>query len=168
MGADLYIKSVHDKAMAKYNPLFEKAVKKRDAALSQEEKQLLQKNVEKYYTLMNGKGYFRDSYNGTALFQYLYLDGDRSLSWWADVIPMLNRQGNLTPDKAMDFLNMIYAAELRLPTKEQLLANRCQVDDSGGVDSVEGWHKYIIEKRQKLIDFLSEAIVLNEDIDASL
>jgi hypothetical protein len=66
MGADLYIRAIHDPIVEKYQPLFDKAVRRRDALPSDSnEQEVAQQEVEKYYDLMYSEGYFRDSYNST-------------------------------------------------------------------------------------------------------
>lgn len=174
MGADLYINSIQEKMRAKYDPLFNKAVAKRNEYQKMGMTNLAeeaQKEVTKYYNLVNSEGYFRDSYNGTALFRYLYLTNeegkDDTLSWWRDITVLQNRKGEISGKNLEKFLMLVLAAELRLPTKEELIANHCQVDESGD-DSLEGWHKYLTEKREKLVDFISQAIEMNEPIYASL
>ncbi len=174
MGADLYINSIQEKLRAKYDPLFNKAVAKRDELKRQgktQEAEEAQKEVTKYYDLVNSEGYFRDSYNGTALMRYLYLTNEEgqedSLSWWRDITTLQNGKSEITGKNLEKFLIMVLAADLRLPTKEELIANRCQVDETGE-NSVEGWHKYLIEKRERLVNFISQAIEMNEPIFASL
>mgnify|MGYP003332929862 CR=1 FL=1 len=174
MGADLYISSISEKCTAKYEPLFNSAVQQRNYFQNrgnQVEAEKAQKEVTKYYNLMNSEGYFRDSYNGTALMRYLFLTNEEgqldTLSWWRDITVLQDRKGNISGKNLEKFLTIILAAELRLPTKEELIANHCQVDESGD-DSVEGWHKYLTEKRSKLIDMICQAIEMNEPISASL
>jgi hypothetical protein len=174
MGADLYIKSIQKETNAKYKPFFNLAVTNRNfyqklgmTNLAEE----AQKEVSKYYDLMYSEGYFRDSYNGSALFQYLYLTNpegkDETLSWWRDVIPLTNNKNEIKGKNLEKFLTIILAAELRLPTKEQLIANKCKVDESGE-DSIEGWHKFLQDKHQRLIELISQAIEMDEPIYASL
>lgn len=174
MGADLYIKSVSEKMRAKYDPMFYAAVEKRNNLQRmgrKAEADEVQKEVTKYYDLANSEGYFRDSYNGTALFQYLYLTDESgkedTLSWWQDITPLQDKRGNIPVKNLEKFLTIILAAELRLPTKEKLIENRCQVDETGE-DSLEGWHKFLKEKHQKLIDMICQAIEMEEEIYASL
>lgn len=174
MGADLYIKSISNKMQAKYDPLFWAAVEKRNDLQKmgfKAEAEKAQKEVTKYSDLMSSEGYFRDSYNGTALFAYLYLTDENgkedTLSWWRDITPLKDRNGNIPVKNLEKFLTIILAAELRLPTKEELIENRCQVDETGE-DSLEGWHKFLKEKHQKLIDMICQAIEMQEEIYASL
>ena len=56
---------------------------------------------EDCYEKMYERGYFRDSYNDSALL------GKFDLSWWDDVTPMLNDKSELTPEKACSFLAML-------------------------------------------------------------
>ena len=167
MGADLYINKIYQENLEKYEPLFNEAVKKRNAiAENSPAHDVAQKEVTKYYDLMYSKGYFRDSYNGSALFRYLILDNAR-LSWWKDIVPLQNDNGEIQGEKLMEFLTIILASDFVLPTREQLRENHCQVDDIGP-NSLEGWHQYLIEKRERLIDFICLAIESKLSIDASL
>ena len=175
MGADLYIRSITNKLKEKYEPLLNEAVAKRNyyqkMGMMQNLAEEAQEEVTKYYNLMNSEGYFRDSYNGTGLLQYLYLTNEEgkedTLSWWRDVVPLQNKKGEIKGRNLKKFLTILLAAELRLPTREKLIANRCQVSDSGA-DSLEGWHKFFQDKHSRLIDMVSQAIEMREPIYASL
>ena len=116
MGADLYIYEKYEQNKNKYESLFNAAVKTRDANTDASKTEALQAEVSKYYDLMYSVGYFRDSYNGTALLRYLDM-GD---------------------------------------------------DDPASNNSVAGWHDYLTKKREKLINFICEAIESGEPISASL
>lgn len=119
-----------------------------------------QRAVSKAYdNLCGDDGYFRDSYNGTSVLNSL------GLSWWQDVIPMLNKNNELTPDKAKDLINMIKTAKLKKITKESLKANHCKVENETDVFE---WKKYYNNKKRRLIKFLSSAIELNEPVYCSL
>lgn len=167
MGADLYINEVYRKTEAKYSPLFNDAVKKRNNAKNEIEKAKFQKEVDTCYNLMQGEGYFRDSYNSTSILNRLEISEGDGLSWWRDITPLQDKQGNIKNEKLIDFLNLVLAADLRLPTRQDLLNDHAQVDEQGE-NSVEGWHLYYLEKRQKLIDFIVLAIETDQLIYASL
>ena len=166
MGADLYINPIYNENHAKYQPLWEKALASRKTAevkFGRDSKhyEKAQARVIEISNKQSEVGYFRDSYNGTAVMATL------GLSWWRDVIPMLNKKSQLVPTKAKKLRQMILDAEQHLPTKEELIKNHCQVDEEGD-ESVEGWHEYYKEKRQRLLDFLDLAIKNKLPIDCSL
>ena len=170
MGADLYITKISRKCREKYDPLFNAACKERDKYTKYGMKNLAEKaqeEVTKYYNLSNSEGYFRDSYNGTALLQYLNLDDNGGLSWWQDIVPLQNKNGDIVGENLDKFYQIILAADLVLPTKEQLIENNCTVEGTGE-NSVKGWHQYLIGKRDKLLNFIALAIEMNEPIHASL
>lgn len=162
MGADLYIKAVHDPIVKKYQSLFDKAVRQRDALpKDSQEHDRAQQEVEKYYDLMYSEGYFRDSYNSTNVLWTL------GLSWWRDVVPLLNEQRELTGDNLRWFRDRVAAGSQCLPTKEKLRERGVQVDDTGE-NSLEACHQYFIEKRAELLRFLDMAIELQTGIRCSL
>lgn len=106
-------------------------------------------------------GYFRDSYNSTSVLRTL------SLSWWKDVIPLLDDEGLLQPEQIKQFKEMILGQEQRLPDREMLESWHAHVED-GTEHAVEHWHTYYREKRERLLAFLNRALELNEPIDCSL
>jgi len=164
MGADLYIKSLQEVCQEKNRPLFDKWVKKRDALgadVPEDVREAAQKKVTYYYDKMYEKGYFRDSYNSTSVLWTL------GLSWWTDVTEMLDDEGNLTPEKAVELVTMIESKKQKLPTKRELLDGHATVSDEGE-DSVASWHKFYKEKKERLIQFLAQAIELGEPIHCSL
>ncbi|MHA2022796.1 MAG: hypothetical protein ACTSWQ_03955 [Candidatus Thorarchaeota archaeon] len=151
MGADLYIKKSTKKANEKYHPLFDKAVEKRNAAKTDKQNEKWQKKVTEYYNAMYpDEGYFRDSYNATSVLWTL------GLSWWEDVAKILNSKGNLSRKNLSLFIHMVENAKQTLPTKADLLAEHCTIEDDGE-NSVEGWHKYYKDKREALLKFLKSA-----------
>ncbi len=149
MGADLYINQLYEPQRQKWEPLFEKAARTRDRLpAGSEEHRRAQARVEECYANMKAEGYFRDSYNDWNL---LWKFG---LSWWSDVIPMLNQESELPVEAVKSLLAMleerenVFQRELEaLPVKEQ--------------DSFRRRHKDF-EK------FLKRAIDLNVPILASL
>jgi hypothetical protein len=95
MGADLYINTVYQPQYQQWEPKFHKAAKRRDGLKPEtKEHQQAQADVEEAYSKMHERGYFRDPYNNSDL---LWKFG---LSWWDDVIPMLDAEGNLSPAQA--------------------------------------------------------------------
>jgi len=160
MGADLYIKSVSDPARTKFNPLFDEACNKQDAAATDTEKEEFQKQVKEYYSAMYPEnGYFRDSYNSSCLLWQL------GLSWWDNVVPMLDDNDYLSVEKTKEFLAMIQEREIS-ETQKESLTSECKIKDVE--NSLEKWHEMFVQNRGKLIKFLQSAIDKNEPIYCSL
>ena len=105
-------------------------------------------------------GHFRDAYNAGNVLWTL------GLSWWRDVKPMLDGDGNLTGDILVKFRDVVANAEQRYPTKSELVVRGGKVDT--GNNSVVSWHKYFANKRQALLDYLNRAIELKASIRCSL
>src|ERR1700716_2607516 len=102
MGADLYIPPLFQQQRQQWEPLFEEAARKRDRLkASSKERRQAQARVEECYDKMHAQGYFRDSYNDWNL---LWKFG---LSWWTDVIPMLDKDRRLSPKNAGRLLQML-------------------------------------------------------------
>jgi hypothetical protein len=106
MGANLYINPLHEKQRQQWEPKFEKAARERDRLkLGTPERELAQLTVEKFYDKMYERGYFRDSYNDpNLLWQF-------RLSWWEDIIPMLDSKNRLSVKAAAKFLGMLNERE---------------------------------------------------------
>jgi hypothetical protein len=104
-------------------------------------------------------GYFRDSYNGTSVLWTL------GLSWWQDVTPLLNEEGELGGKNLKKFRDMVLNAKQEMPTESKLKEMYCKIDAE---ETLESWHNYYTDKREKLLAFLNRAIELNSSIDASL
>lgn len=149
MGADLYIQSAFTATHERWRKRFDRAVARRDAAADgSAEQQRLQKTVGRSYQRMFSNGYFRDSYNSSNL---LWQFG---LSWWDDVIPMLNQAGELSPGRAQELLSMLQS---RLDGFEQRLAT-----------SPPDEQQYFRKKWRQLRYFLTTAIEQGEPIACSL
>ena len=87
MGADLYISHLFDPHYKRWQRRFYKAVAYRDRLPEDaQERGEAQKRAEECYEKMYERGYFRDSYNDSNLLWKF------DLSWWDDMIPMLNAQ----------------------------------------------------------------------------
>lgn len=154
MGADLYIPKVRDPIRAKWQPKFDAAVRRRDAAAQgSPEFEAAQNAISEAYDQLYGTGYFRDSYNGTSILWRL------DLSWWEDLKPDVEDDDaiNVSVERCREFLDKVKAAELKPVTAEDLRANHCKVDDEGE-NTVEGWNRFYVEKRDRLIAFLETAI----------
>lgn len=162
MGADIYIESISEACREKYGPKFEAAVAKRETATDPKEKEAAQKLVSKYYDLMYGRGYFRDSYNGTSLFWCL------GLSWWGDTGGELDDEGYLSVQGCKNLLAEVKARNVPTLKKmpEYLDGKYVVLDDDENSPAV--WRKYFVNKRRRFIRFLEKAIELDEPIRCSV
>ena len=149
MGADLYIRALFESNYEKWKQEFEKAVAKRSAlAEGTPEFEKAQQQVEYYYERMYGQGYFRDSYNNSNLLWQF------DLSWWEDIVPMLDSQGRLSVAKVKQVLEMLKEREV---TFEQ------------NVGELErGQQQYFRAKYGQLRAFLAQAVEAGVPIDCSL
>lgn len=112
--------------------------------------------VSKYYDKMYEVGYFRDSYNGTSLFWRL------GMSWWQ--CPYI-KDGKISVENAKKLLAEVKATKMKPVTVEELKENHCQVDDK---NSPESWNKFFLDKKERFIAFLQEAIDKGLAIEASV
>lgn len=154
MGADLYIKKLQDPVKAEWRPKFDEAVSQREAATDDAAREAAQTLVNEAYDHLYGDGhYFRDSYNATSVLHRM------GLSWWQDIEYDVHDEAadiNVSPDACRRFLEKVQNAPFTLPTRNELLRDHAKVDD--GENSVEAWHKFYAERREKLIAFLKRAI----------
>lgn len=155
MGADLYINKVREPVKAEWQPKFDAAVRQRNAATTDEDRDAAQKLVdEAYEKLWGGDGYYRDSYNGTSVLWRL------GLSWWQDLEPDQDADdhdgNNVSVARCREFLAKVLAAELKPATYDELKKNNCTVDDDQ--NSPSAWNKFYQEKRDRLVAFLERAI----------
>jgi hypothetical protein len=148
--------------MQKYSPLFDAAVRRRNSLPPKSKAaRRAQQEVSKYYHLMYSEGYFRDSYNPTNLLNLL------GFSWWADVKALCTKDRKLRGARLRTFRDMVVKAELKLPSKEDLVERGAIVRESGP-NSLDEWHKYFVAKRTALLAFLDQAIELDSAIHCSL
>jgi hypothetical protein len=149
MGADLYIQSLYQQHRERWQPKFEAAVKRRDSLPEDSpEREQAQKQVEDCFEQMLSQGYFRDPYNNSDL---LWQFG---LSWWTDVIPMLDEDGRLSVAGATKLLAM-------LTEREGVLEERVSAFS-------EKDEQYFRDRYVELRQFLNQAVALGEAIDCSL
>lgn len=149
MSADLFINPLYQRKCQQWEPEFEKAARLRDSLpRGSEEYQKAQARVEACYEKMHERGYFRDPYNNHDLLWKF------NLSWWTDIIPMLDDNGQLSVKHASRLLAMlrerhnIFRLKLApLPAEER---------------------RRFLDRYANLQKFLNEAIELNAPIDASL
>jgi hypothetical protein len=151
MGADVYLRSKHEAHKLPLQDSFNEAISARNAVSSDHpDFKKLQAKVNSIYEDMYSVGYFRDSYNHTSLLNSI------GLSWWIDVIPMLDDESTLPIDKAMELRSMIATKEL----------NPSQIHKAFG--SFEEVEKYLLDKKQRLIALLDESIETGEPLLMSL
>jgi hypothetical protein len=149
MGADLYIWPLHQRQRQQWEPPFEEAVRQRDSlAVGTDEHRKAQERVKKCFDRMFERGFYRDPYNDWDLLWKF------DLSWWSDVIPMLDDQGQLPVEQARRLLGLLSEREDVFALKlAEMPANDQQ---------------YFRRRYTDLQKFLHEAIELNTPIDASL
>lgn len=147
MGADLYIIPQHDRAKAEVRTKHGHEYWKTDAGRAAME-------------AAEADWYFRDSYNATSVLNTL------GLSWWRDVVPMLDADQMLAGKALQRVRDMIAAAAQKLPDASELRARHALVDDEEA--SVESWHGYFAKKRQALIEFFDRAIANGSGVRCSL
>jgi len=153
MGADLFIESLHNKCYAEWKPQFDEAVKARDLAKGNDKLvEELRAKIDEAYNGMYADGYFRDSYNTSSVLWQM------NLSWWGDVIPMLDENDLLSVEKCKTLRLMILGTPI-------LIADGWTPEWG---ESREECLAYFQDKRERLIAFLDQAISLNEPIRCSL
>jgi len=145
MGADLYLRSITDKARAEYGRRFQEACRERDLfAFGTPEWNAKQNEVNELFDKMYpDDGYFRDAYNDSNLLWQL------GLSWWKDILPMLDKRNYLPIRQAERFLKMLLERELPL-----------SLDDDA--------RKYFQNKKERLTSLLKRSIEMREKIYCSL
>jgi len=165
MGADLYIESVFNRKYEALRPELDRLSKAMSKARGEGDYERAEEIRKEYATLCDEiwteeNGYFRDSYNVTSILWRL------GLSWWTDIGPMLDDEGYLHPKEIRELLAYVESTELNLPTREELEENYAKVDNDE--NSVESWHQYYIEKKDRFVRFLKRALELNEPIRCSI
>tara|TARA_R110001606_G_scaffold384405_1_gene547252 strand:- start:463 stop:918 length:456 start_codon:yes stop_codon:yes gene_type:complete len=151
MGADLYIEGAIKSLHEELNPLFEDAVHARNKIEDKDSKEFKDAS-DKVHSIYNDMYptdlYFRDSYNSSSLMWSL------GISWWKDVIPMLDDESMLSTEKAQDLIKMIEDSEIKL-TDEQ--------EERSDLDS-----EYFENQKVGLIKFLKTAVENKSSIECSL
>lgn len=149
MGADLYITPLHEKQRQQWEPQFEEAVRQRDSLkLGSKEYEQAEAEVDRCYQKMREQGYFRDPYNDWDLLWKF------RLSWWEDVIPMLDSDDRLSVAEAQNLLAMLKERENVFELRIAVLPS----DDQ----------PYFRSRYCALQEFLNRAIELNTPIDTWL
>jgi hypothetical protein len=161
MGADIYRDSVYEAADKKWSPKFHAACEKRRLASERGDdanQKKYQKLVDKYYVNMYPEdGYFRDSYNSTSVAWQM------GMSYWGDIGKLLRKDGYMSVRGMKKWLKQIEATPI--PPVNLLKLDNCDIDDKD--NTREKWREYFVEKREKLIRFLTAAIKANEPIRCS-
>jgi hypothetical protein len=149
MGADLYINSVFQRQRQEWEPEFHKANELRNSlSRGSAEYQRAQARAEECFHKMYERGYFRDPYNDYDLLLKF------NLSWWGDVIPMLNARSELTIAQACHLLDM--------------LKERQDIFQRNMAPMRAKERKYFLDRYADLQKFINDAVELNSPIDASL
>jgi hypothetical protein len=149
MGADLFLHSAFDPYYGEWQRRFDEAVRDRDALDEKDPKQVeAQERVQQCFGKMYETGYFRDSYNSSNV---LWKFG---LSWWDDVIPLLDDDHHLSVENARKLLTL-------LDTHEPVFVENLSTVP---LDVYRDFQ----ERADELRSFLEHAISLNEPIDCSL
>tara|TARA_R100000458_G_C8258925_1_gene234645 strand:+ start:798 stop:1235 length:438 start_codon:yes stop_codon:yes gene_type:complete len=145
MGADLYMNKAYDKRMEEHRASLDKLGKHP----SHEELEPLYDKIYK-----QGDVYFRDSYNSGSVMWAM------GMSWWDDVVPMLDQDGNLSHEDTLKLVNMITDAPINVST--DFLEN---MPDEWTIDDAQ---KYLREEQQKLVSFLMRAVETDDTVGCSL
>jgi hypothetical protein len=149
MGADLYINSLYDSQRARWERRFEAAVKHRDSLPADSpDHNEAQAQVDHCFEQMRSRGYFRDPYNDWDLLWHF------GLSWWSDVIPMLDEDCRLTVGAATRLLAM-------LTEREGVFGQRLSALSESDA-------QYFRDRYVELRQFLNQAVALGEPIECSL
>lgn len=181
MGADLYIEAITKPAKAKYEPLFDEAVERRNKLSEQRDTyQRLAENLKVGVSLPSIRRqasaaqtkveslteqteaaqaevskYYNAMYPSTGYFRDSY-NGTSvlwclGLSWWKDI-----EGGNQTPAMLRKSLKKIKSAKLNIPSAAELKKSGCAVDN--GKNSLEVWTKYYRAKHRRLVTYFERAI----------
>jgi len=145
MGADLYIQANRAALNKKHSLL------NRTPTAGSQAQASTSKPDDLYKEPVFSEAYFRDSYN---LSSVLWTCG---LSWWRDVLPLLNDDLELTGKNLRRFRNQFASAEQHLPTAEELRAQGGHKKETS-LNSLAKLHEYQVKKRQELLAFLDLAI----------
>lgn len=163
MGADLYIQKLFNPNREKYRPLIDAAVYVRDVTANTEsQKKKAQEKIDTYWNKMYAQGYFRDAYNDGSFFWRL------GLSWWHDVIPMLNKKSELTVTKAKKLRYMVTSREIKPITREELVKNYPHQEAEFTEEQVANVNKGFHDRRDAFVAFLDTAIKKKLPIYCSL
>ena len=154
MGADLYMNRAYDEKCAEKKETLDSfgKAKGNGVELTQAQKQHMMDVYDDLYK--QGDVYFRDSYNSGSVMWAM------GMSWWDDVVPMLDKDGNLSHEDTLKLVNMITDAPLNVST--DFLEN---MPDEWTIDDAQ---KYLREEQQKLVGFLKRAVETDDTVSCSL
>ena len=145
MGADLFMNKAYDKRMEEHR-----------ASLDDLGKHPSHEELEPLYDKIYKQGdvYFRDSYNSGSVMWAM------GMSWWDDVVPMLDEDGNLSHEDTLKLVNKITDAPINVSA--DFLEN---MPDEWTIDDAQ---KYLREEQQKLVGFLNRAVETDDTVGCSL
>jgi len=149
MGADLYIESVFKPHHERLSAGFDKAIAERDSLTpGTVEYEAAQQRATECFDQMYAEGYFRDPYNSWDVLWKL------GLTWWADVLPNVNSNGQLPVESVQELLDLV---------NERLDLFEINVSELAPPEQA-----YFRERLEALQQFLQKAIALDEAVVASL
>lgn len=163
MGADIYLDSVFEPHHAKWQPIFDDACRRRDAAKQSGNERLArsiqEKDVEPAYEHLHEKGYFRDSYNASDLLWTM------DLSWWTDVGDRLDEKGILPVKECQWLMDTLYK---RFPSVDWGRWYESQKSDLDPEEELSGWVEFFKGEFEALTALLRQAIDLDEGLRCSI
>lgn len=165
MGADLYNLPNYNALQARFQPQFEAAVKRRDAATSTKARDQAQAEVARIFDAMHPPtAYFRDPYNSHCLLAQL------GLSYWKDVAPKLTEDDHWLLSDVRLMLDEVRNRRLTCqtsPNYEQQVTLEVMTHVAGGSVQVDQRVAYtaddvewFVSRKQALITFLQTALEL--------
>ncbi|HZQ20436.1 MAG TPA: hypothetical protein VFA90_17210 [Terriglobales bacterium] len=158
MGADLFIKARFDRTFNSDMPSPEKSVQSKAPSSAPCGMHALQPTARPNEPVFS-EAYFRDSYNLTSVLWTL------GLSWWQDVLPLLDERNELKGQKLKGFRDQVAGARQHLPTAEEF---REQNWKGSSISSLAELHVYYMKKRKGLLAFLDLAIEKGLPVQCSL
>jgi len=173
MGADLYLTNIYEANRTSIEPQFKEAVAIRDSyprdSLEYHQAQI---EVEHWFDKMSSVGYYFDPYTSDSLLAQL------GMSWWQDVLPLLNENDELSLKDAKWFLSEIRIRRIecqRMVTVEQELASSVitSVATSATISKVGSPYdadevQFFVERKLQLIRFFIQAIETRQVVVCSL
>tara|TARA_R110002020_G_scaffold473812_1_gene703644 strand:+ start:339 stop:776 length:438 start_codon:yes stop_codon:yes gene_type:complete len=145
MGADVYMAKGFDKRMEEHRVLL-------DELGDHPSHEQLAPLYDKIY--VQGDVYYRDSYNSGSV---LWAMG---LSWWNDILPMLDDEGTLDKDGIETFLGLV--EDKPLSVSSEFLEH--MPEGWGHADAM----KYLQKEQDALISFLKKALNTEDTLSCSL
>lgn len=166
MGADLY-RDDHDAVRDRHKAALDAAVKRRDAAATDAERDAAQHAVTAAYDAIYAHPYYlRDSYNCWSVFWKI------DLSWWQDLKPYLGPAGDGVTEKRRDEDGEEYDDwTLHPPGITKLradVARRAELLEYNIRDDPEEHKTYFRQKLARFLDFLDQAAAGNHTIRCSV